>query len=178
MPNKNLGWTSPLEIFTKTQSGHRDLLRARVWGCPVFVLHPKLQDGQYISNFNRRGRMGHFLGSSDQHTFLVSMVWNLGTHFVSPQFHVDFDEKCSTIQNDTRLEDTTSGPIFNNLFKFCRDHYGEEDRPREGEKSAPEGAMAVDPQLKQIDVIRVQEMNHGDQISIKFIFSRQRILKG
>jgi hypothetical protein len=45
MPNKNLGWMSPLEIFTKTQSDHRDLLRARVWGCPVFVLHPKLQDG-------------------------------------------------------------------------------------------------------------------------------------
>ena len=51
---------SPLEIFTKTQSDHRGLLRARVWGCPVSVLHPKLQDGHTIPKFNRISRMGHF----------------------------------------------------------------------------------------------------------------------
>ena len=31
LPKNNLGWMSPVEIFTKTQSDHRDLLRAQVW---------------------------------------------------------------------------------------------------------------------------------------------------
>jgi hypothetical protein len=46
MPNKNLCWMSPLEICTKTQGDHRDLFKANVWGCPAFVLRPKLQDEQ------------------------------------------------------------------------------------------------------------------------------------
>ena len=145
MPNRNLGWMSPLEIFTKTRSDHHDLLRTRVWGCPAFVLHPKLQDGQKIPKFNRRGRMGQFLGFSDQHSSLVAMVRNLGTNFVSPQFHVVFDEKFTTIQNDTRLGDSAVESVFNDLFVTCRDFYGEEGRPPEDEKSAPEGVEAVDP---------------------------------
>ena len=112
MPNKNLGWLSPSDIFTKTQSDHRDLLRARVWGCPVFVLHHKLQDGQKIPKFNRRSCMGQFLGFRD--------------------------ETVSTIQNDTRLEDTTVEQIFNDLFETCKDYYGEEGRP-------PEGTVQSDP---------------------------------
>ena len=42
LPQKALGYQSPLEVFTKTKSDHRELLRAHVWGCPVFVLDPKL----------------------------------------------------------------------------------------------------------------------------------------
>jgi len=38
LPSKHLGWKSPLEVFTKTKSDHRDLLRTHVWGCPAFVL--------------------------------------------------------------------------------------------------------------------------------------------
>ena len=37
LPNKNLGWISPLEIFTKTKSNYSDLLRTRVWGCPPYL---------------------------------------------------------------------------------------------------------------------------------------------
>ena len=60
LSNKNLGWMSPLEIFTRSQNYHRDLLRTSVWGCPAFVLHPKLQDDQKILKFNRRSHMGQF----------------------------------------------------------------------------------------------------------------------
>ena len=84
LPNKNLGWMSPLESFTKTKSDHRDLLRARVWGCPAFVLDPKLQDGHKIPKFNQRSQMGQFLGFSDEHSTRVSMVQKLATNYVSP----------------------------------------------------------------------------------------------
>jgi transposase InsO family protein len=53
VPNRLSGLT-PLELLTKTKSDHRDLLRSHVWGCPVFVLDPKLQDGKKIPKWNRR----------------------------------------------------------------------------------------------------------------------------
>mmetsp|Transcript_4245 Transcript_4245/g.9633 ORF Transcript_4245/g.9633 Transcript_4245/m.9633 type:complete len:374 (+) Transcript_4245:4104-5225(+) len=126
LPQKALGNRSPLELFTKTKSDHRELLRTHVWGCPVFVLDAKLQDGKKIPKFNRRARMGQFLGFSDEHLSLVARVHNLSTNFVSPQFHIIFDDKFTTIQNDKKLEDTTLELIFTDLFETCRDYYGEE----------------------------------------------------
>ena len=69
--------------------------------------------------------MGQLLGSSDEHSTLVAMVINLETNFVSSQLHVVFDEKFSTIQNDTRLENTAVEAILNDLFTNCRGFYGE-----------------------------------------------------
>ena len=87
------------------------------------------------------------LGVSDQHSSLVAMVRNLGTTCVSPQSNVMFDENCSTIQNDTRRKDPAVDPISNDLFESCRDHYGDEGSPPEGDKSAPEGAVSAYPSI-------------------------------
>ena len=73
IPNSTSGLT-PLELLTKTKADHRDLLRTHVWGCPVFVLDPKLQDGKKIPKWNRRSRLGQFLGFSDEHSSLVANV--------------------------------------------------------------------------------------------------------
>jgi len=48
LPNRITG-LSPIEIATRTKSNHKDLLRTHVWGCPVFVLEPRLQDGRFLS---------------------------------------------------------------------------------------------------------------------------------
>lgn len=125
LPNKSLGWRTPLEALTKTKSDHRELLRTHVWGCPVFVLDPQLQDGHKIPKFNRRARMGQFLGFSDEHSSLVARVRNLSTNYVSPQYHVVFDDYFTTIYNEAMLEDTAVDQIFDNLFDTCRDYYGE-----------------------------------------------------
>ena len=69
----------------------------------------------------------------------------MATNYVSPQFHVMFDEKFSTIQNDTRLEDTTVESISNDLFTDCRDHFSEVGRPPDV-TIVPKGGTAVDPQ--------------------------------
>ncbi len=50
LPNGVTG-LSPMEILTGTRSDHRDLLSTHVWGCPVYVLDPKLQDGKKIPKF-------------------------------------------------------------------------------------------------------------------------------
>ena len=73
--------------------------------------------------------MRQFLEFSDEHSTLVAMVRNLANNFVSPQFHVMFDENFSIIQNDSRLEDTAVEAIFGDLFTNCRYFCGEEGRP-------------------------------------------------
>ena len=126
LPNRNLGWKSPLELFTESIDDHRDLRRVHVWGCPSFVLEAKLQDGQRIPKFNRRGRMGQFLGFSDQHSSTVGLVRNLATNFVSPQFHVVFDDLFTSIYNNVRMDDSKLENLFTKLFETCREWYGED----------------------------------------------------
>ena len=68
-----------------------------------------------------------FLGFSGEHSTLEIRVYNQTTNFASPQFHVNFDEKFSIIQNDTRPGgDTTIESIFNYLFESCRKYFGKE----------------------------------------------------
>jgi hypothetical protein len=61
LPNGVTG-LSPMEILTGTRSDHQDLLCTHVWGCSVYVLDPKLQDGKKIPKWNCRARQGQFLG--------------------------------------------------------------------------------------------------------------------
>ncbi len=47
IPQQASGIT-PLELLTSNCSDFSDLRRAHVWGCPVFVLDARLQDGKKI----------------------------------------------------------------------------------------------------------------------------------
>ena len=79
---------------------HRSLLRSHVWGCPVYVLDPKLQDGKKQPKWDPRARRGMFLGVSKDHsTDNVGLILNLRTEHISPQFHVVYDDKFTTINN-------------------------------------------------------------------------------
>ena len=145
LQKKNLGWMSPVDIFTKTQNDHFDM-RKRFWGCPALVLHPKLQGNQKLPKFIKRIHMGQLLGFSDEHSTLISIVRNLATDFVRPKFHVVFDEKFSTIQNDNRLEGTAVEAIFNDILTNCRDFYGEEGcHPKENISDLKGAAVEAPP---------------------------------
>jgi hypothetical protein len=115
-----------LELLTKTKADHRDLLRSHVWGCPVFVLDPKLQDGKKIPKWNRRSRLGQFMGFSDEHSSLVANVRHLTTGFVSPQYHVVFDDLFQTVFS-SGCDDDLVDSICNNLFDCNRDVYAEDE---------------------------------------------------
>ena len=122
IPNRKTGLT-PLELFTKEKADHRELLQTHVWGCPVYVLDPTLQDGKKIPKWNKRSRLGQFLGFSDEHSSLVGRVCHLGTNFVSPQYHVVYDDKFETIHNGTTIAKTGAEDLFTSLFENARDHY-------------------------------------------------------
>ena len=99
IPQRRTGMT-PQEVATSCKSDHKDLARTHVWGCPCYVLEPKLQNGQKLPKWNRRARMGQFMGFSRSHSSTVALVQNLHTGYISPQYHVVFDDKFKTVFND------------------------------------------------------------------------------
>ena len=131
VPNRVSGLT-PMELLTKTKANHKDLLRTHVWGCPVFVLDPKLQDGKKIPKWNRRSRLGQFLGFSDEHSSLVANIRNLTTGYISPQYHVVFDDLFETVGGSGEADEVVD-TVCAKLFENSRDWYVEEEHDENGE---------------------------------------------
>jgi hypothetical protein len=72
IPRKDIR-KSPYELFTKSvMPSELYLQRQHVWGCPVYILDPRLQDGKKIPKWDPRVRRGQFLGFSTQHTVPVA----------------------------------------------------------------------------------------------------------
>jgi hypothetical protein len=91
---------SPVEIFTSTKSkDYSNILRTHVWGCPVYVLDPRLQDGKKVPKWQPRSKRGQFLGFSPDHSSTIGMIRNISTGYVSPQFHVVYDDYFSSVPN-------------------------------------------------------------------------------
>ena len=130
LPNRVTGLT-PLERLTESLTDHRDISRAHVWGCPVFVLDPKLQDGKKIPKWNRRARMGQFLGYSNEHSSLVAKVRHLTTGYVSSQYHVVFDDLFHTVFGDGN--DAINNAICDILWQTDREIYAEDEFDADGE---------------------------------------------
>jgi hypothetical protein len=67
---------------------YRHLQRAHVWGCPVYVLDPTLQDGKKLPKWHARARRGLYVGVSPEHFSTVGRVLNTETGYVSPNITV------------------------------------------------------------------------------------------
>ena len=95
------GKTSPLEHFSGMQSvNHHGLQRPHVFGFPVCVLKPRLQDGQKVPKWERRSCRGVCPGVSRLHSTTVHLVLNPDTGKISSQHHCVFDDKFSTVFTD------------------------------------------------------------------------------
>ena len=91
---------SPLELLSGSKIGSNLLSQFHVWGCPVYVLDKRLQDGLKVPKWEPRSRRGVFLGMSEVHSSSVALVLNQTTSRVSPQFHLIFDDWFTTISSD------------------------------------------------------------------------------
>jgi hypothetical protein len=125
---------SPMELLTHRRSDHRDLLRAKVFGCPSFVLDASLADGKKIPKFRSRSKVGQFCGFSDQHSSVVGLIRNLSTGSITPQYHCVYDEKfqavagLSTSEDDENLELYVQR-LWKHLFEtpYATDWYAENE---------------------------------------------------
>jgi len=70
-----------------------------VCGCPTSVLDPLLQDGKKLPMWSPHSCLGCFLGYSPVHSSIVSLILNLHTDPISPQYHLVHDDWFTTVSN-------------------------------------------------------------------------------
>jgi len=92
----------------------------------VYVLEAKLQNDQKLPKKNRRDGLGQFVGFSNEHSSMVVNVQHLTTGYISPQFHVVFDDLFETV-NRTGADDQVVESICNGLFQRNRESYAEDE---------------------------------------------------
>ena len=90
----------PVEIWSRSKSTYSQLQNAHPWGCPTYVLDPRLQDGFKIPRWEPRSRKGIFVGVSPLHASTVALILNPSTNRLSPQFHCVFDDHFDTVHHD------------------------------------------------------------------------------
>ncbi len=92
-----------MEVFPSTKMDHNVLRSEKTWGCPAYVLDPKLQDGKKLPKRSPRTRQGQYLGRSSKHASSVGLIRHLSTGFISPQFHVIYDTRFQTVSGGMRI---------------------------------------------------------------------------
>ena len=70
------------------------------FGSPCYILQQPLQAGQPYHKWKNRAVRGLYLGQSPLHARNISLVLNLYTGLVSPQFHVAHDISFATVSDD------------------------------------------------------------------------------
>ena len=131
-PNVDSG-VAPLEIYTGSTLDQSILRNEKVWGCPSYVLDPKLQDGKKLPKWDPRTRQGQYLGKSPDHASSVGLIRNLRTGYVSPQFHVLYDNKFQTVMGGYEHNEAISAHIWDSLaqvdIEYVLDQANEEQEP-------------------------------------------------
>jgi hypothetical protein len=109
----------PLDLILRTTVPRDHFRTLHVWGCPAYVLDPKLQDGHKIPKFEPRSRRGLHLGWSPLHASNVPLILNLTTGNISPQFHVVFDDWFTSVSSEDSSmdsEESLEGKAWTELF--------------------------------------------------------------
>jgi hypothetical protein len=68
-----------------------------VWGCPVYVLDKMISDGKKLPRWTPRSTRTINLGFSNKHASSVPLVLNPQTGYITPQFHIVFDDWFATV---------------------------------------------------------------------------------
>ena len=122
MPRPSVGMLAPIDLLLKTQSARTHFHDMHVWGCPCYVLDPKLQDGHKLPKWKPRSRRGMFAGFSPHHSSLVPLVLNPRTGKISSQFHVVFDDWFTSVLS-VGADDAFEPSMCQTLFSNSRYHY-------------------------------------------------------
>jgi hypothetical protein len=76
LPSINNG-VRPNEMWSCSRFTKNGLNYAHVFGCPVYILDPRLQDGHKIPKWEPRACLGLFIGFLPLHLSLVLLVLNI-----------------------------------------------------------------------------------------------------
>ena len=99
LPSQDTG-LALIKIFSQQKMLSYEHLRwAHVWGCPTYVLDPKLQDGKKLPKWQPRSWWGQFMGVSTSHASTIGLILNTRTGSVTPQYHIVHDDWFATVPN-------------------------------------------------------------------------------
>ena len=87
------------KLFSKSQISDNPKYRIP-FGAPCYILQQPLQTNQPYHKWKDRAVQGLYIGQSPIHARNVSLVLNLYTGLVSPQFHVAHDTSFATVSDD------------------------------------------------------------------------------
>ena len=99
---------------------NKNLRNGKTWGCPTYVLDPKLQDGKKLAKWSPRIRKGQYLGKSHTYASSVGMIRNLTTGFISPLFHVIYDTRFETVSGGYEENEAAASHIWDSLAQTQR----------------------------------------------------------
>ena len=106
----------------KFSSTHEEIQTTdfHTWGCPVYVLDAENQSGSIgTPKWDPKSHAGIYLGHSPCHAGNVSLILNLSSGLISPQFHVVFDDEFTTVDY---LESDITPPNWIALSKHAVEH--------------------------------------------------------
>ena len=98
LPIKNTK-IAPIDVFAKLLH-FGDLQRLHVFGCPVYVLDPVLQNGKRLPKWEKKSWRDIYLVLSQLHGSNVAVLLNPTTGEISPQYHLEYDDHFSTVYSD------------------------------------------------------------------------------
>ena len=166
LPNPTSGLT-PLEVLSGTKWLSSKFHDLHVWGSPVYVLDPTLQDGKKIPRWKPRSRRAVYLGVSKLHSSNCPLVLNLQTGRISPQYHCVFDDWFSTVETNVPVDeipDLTKEP-WNSLFEDSRFQY-----PFDEDQDVPE----LSPEWTELGIEHERRQLNRDSIRRGFQQRREQ----
>ena len=108
VPDPSTG-LSAQDLFSRTRWPQRKFHDLHVWGCPTYVLNKTIQDGKKIPRWQPRSDRHVYIGTSRYHASTVPLTLNTSTGYISPQFHIVFDDWFATIgASKNEIPDFTS----------------------------------------------------------------------
>jgi hypothetical protein len=115
---------SPHQLFTGEEPPWK-LKDFRVFGCPTYVLHKRLQDGDAFSKWKARSWLGVYIGPSSCHASNIPLIYNPATTHVTPQFHVVNDEGFTSITSfASDIKDKLLDKLYEKAF-WSQQHEGD-----------------------------------------------------
>ena len=96
-PTKD-GDKSPQELFSSVNISPK-IKHFHTYACPTYILDNALQGQHYLPKWQKRARLGVYLGPSSNHSRTVHLILNPRMGHVSPQYHVKHDDFFETASN-------------------------------------------------------------------------------
>jgi hypothetical protein len=128
--HQQMKMTCPMSRFCNTPSVPT-IQNQHHFGCPAYVLKKEIQDHKKIRKWSDRTRIGITLGYSSRHELSVSLILNLQTGLVSPQYHCQYDDLFETTMGTQARSIPTSQWQFKAGFTSDKPDISEKDEPSE-----------------------------------------------